>query len=130
GELPGVAVPRVPGHQVIGVIEEVGRGVADRAVGDRVGLPWLGWTCGACRFCRAGRENLCERAELTGYTRDGGFADAVVADAAFVLPLPAGLGDDDAALAPLLCAGLIGHRALRAAGPGRRLGLWGFGASA
>jgi propanol-preferring alcohol dehydrogenase len=131
GELESVPVPVIPGHQIVGTVDRVGPDVEGLAAGDRVGVPWLAWTCGACRFCRSGRENLCEEARFTGYTRDGGFADLVVADRRFALPIPAGLaGDDDTAIAPLLCAGLIGHRALRAAGDPRRLGLWGFGAAA
>ena len=131
GELESVPVPVIPGHQIVGTVDRVGPDVEDLASGDRVGVPWLAWTCGACRFCRSGRENLCEEARFTGYTRDGGFADLVLADRRFTLPIPAGLaGDDDDAIAPLLCAGLIGHRALRAAGDPRRLGLWGFGAAA
>lgn len=133
GELPDPALPLCPGHQVVGTIDQVGEGVTGLGVGDRVGVPWLGWTCGACRFCLSGRENLCDRAQFTGYTRAGGFAEALVADARFALPLPAALPggpDGDAHVAPLLCAGLIGYRALTAAGRGRRLGLWGFGASA
>ena len=100
----------------------------DLAVGTRVGVPWLGWTCGACRYCRGGRENLCDRARFTGYTLDGGYAEEAVADARYCLPLPDGPSDEE--LAPLLCAGLIGYRALRAAGDGEILGLYGFGAAA
>jgi propanol-preferring alcohol dehydrogenase len=107
----------VPGHQIVGRVD-----------GARVGVPWLGWTCGECRFCRSGRENLCDRARFTGYTLDGGFAEEAVADARYVFPLPE--GPAATALAPLLCAGLIGYRALRFAGDAERLGLYGFGASA
>jgi len=129
GELPNPALPLVPGHQIIGRVDRVGPGALRLAVGDRVGVPWLGRACGVCRFCRSERENLCDAPEFTGYTRDGGFAELVAADARFALPLPAAIGDD-AEAAPLLCAGLIGYRALRAAGDGLRLGLWGFGAAA
>src|SRR6266545_335652 len=129
GELAGPALPLVPGHEIVGRVDRIGPGVERLSPGDRVGVPWLGRTCGVCRFCRSGRENLCDAPEFTGYTRDGGFAEMVVADAAFALPLPDAIGDD-AHAAPLLCAGLIGYRALRAAGDGARLGLWGFGAAA
>jgi propanol-preferring alcohol dehydrogenase len=124
GELTEPKLPLIPGHQIVG---EVVR--SDRfAVGDRVGVPWLGWTCGQCRYCRSGRENLCERAEFTGYTRDGGYAELAVADERYCFPLP---GDEnDAHTAPLLCAGLIGYRALRFCGDAERLGLYGFGGSA
>jgi len=127
GELPGVRPPIIPGHEIVGVIDAVGS-ECDLATGVRVGIPWLGWTCGTCEYCRAGRENLCDAARFTGYQIDGGYADYTLADARYCLPLPDTL--DDAHAAPLLCAGLIGHRALRAAGPGRRLGLYGFGAAA
>lgn len=127
-ELPGVPIPIVPGHEVVGVVDAVGAGVSDALVGTRVGVPWLGWTCGACSACVAGHENLCLEARFTGYQRDGGYADYVVADAAFALALPDGYADQE--VAPLLCAGLIGYRAYRMAGSGRRLGLYGFGAAA
>jgi propanol-preferring alcohol dehydrogenase len=128
GELTGPKLPVVPGHEVVGRIEAVGPGVPARREGERVGVPWLGWTCGACRFCTSGRENLCEQAKFTGYTLDGGYADYLVADARYCFPV---LGAaDDAAAAPLLCAGLIGYRSLRMAGEARRLGLYGFGAAA
>jgi alcohol dehydrogenase, propanol-preferring len=131
GELDAVPLPIVPGHQIVGRVEELHPDVGGLAPGQRVGVPWLGWTCGACRFCQSGRENLCDRARFTGYTRDGGFADLVVTDARHALPIPDRLaGQSDADIAPLLCAGSIGHRALRAAGDPRRLGLWGFGAAA
>ena len=130
GELEAVPVPLVPGHQIVGVVDQVGPGAARIAPGQRVGVPWLAWTCGACRFCGSGRENLCDQARFTGYTRDGGFAEMVVVDRRFALPIPGSLPGADGEIAPLLCAGLIGHRALRAAGDGRRLGLWGFGAAA
>ena len=131
GELDAVPLPIVPGHQIVGRVDLVGPEVSGLAPGQRVGVPWLGWTCGACPFCRSGRENLCDRARFTGYTRDGGFADLVVTDARYALPIPEPLaGRSDREVAPLLCAGSIGHRALRAAGDPRRLGLWGFGAAA
>jgi propanol-preferring alcohol dehydrogenase len=128
GELPEPKLPIVPGHEIVGRIEAVGAGVSGFAEGDCVGVPWLGWTCGECEFCRSSRENLCPRARFTGYQIDGGFADLVYADARYVFPLPPSYSDEEAA--PLLCAGLIGWRALKAAGEGRRLGLYGFGAAA
>jgi len=123
-------LPLVLGHQIVGTVLGVGAGVRSLAVGDRVGVPWLAWTCGECAYCRAGQENLCDRALFTGYDRDGGFAEECVADARYVVPLPSGLPGGDAEIAPLLCAGLIGYRALRMAGPGPRLGFYGFGAAA
>jgi alcohol dehydrogenase, propanol-preferring len=129
GELAHPAVPLVPGHQIVGRVDRIGPDVDRFAPGDRVGVPWLGRACGVCRFCRGDRENLCDAPLFTGYTRDGGFAELAVADAAFALPLPDAVGGD-ADVAPLLCAGLIGYRALRLAGPAQRLGLWGFGAAA
>jgi len=128
GELPWPGHPVVPGHEIVGRVDAVGPGVDRFRPGDRAGVPWLGWTCGACRFCTAGRENLCERARFTGYHRDGGYAEAAVADARYAFPLPVGYGDD--AAAPLLCAGLIGHRAWAPVRAARRLGLYGFGAAA
>jgi propanol-preferring alcohol dehydrogenase len=119
GELPDPKLPLVLGHQIVGRIE---------GSGERVGIPWLGWACGECRYCRSGRENLCDFARFTGYHRDGGYADWAVADEAFCLPVPDGYGDLEAA--PLLCAGLIGYRALRFTKEGERLGLYGFGSSA
>src|SRR3954454_15486333 len=119
GELPVPALPRVLAHQIVGVAEDTG---------ERVGVPWLGWTCGACRFCRRGQENLCVRARFTGRDIDGGFAEWTVADARYCLPVPEAMAPLDAA--PLLCAGLIGFRALRMAGDAVRLGLYGFGAAA
>jgi propanol-preferring alcohol dehydrogenase len=129
GELPDPKLPLILGHQIVGTVVD---GDPSFAAGTRVGVPWLGWTDGECRYCRSGRENLCDRALFTGYTLDGGYAEEVVADARYCFPLPEGHsdGDSDAELAPLLCAGLIGYRALRAAGDGERLGLYGFGASA
>jgi alcohol dehydrogenase, propanol-preferring len=129
GELTGARLPLVPGHEIVGVVERAGAGAEDFAPGMRVGIPWLAWTCGRCRFCARGAENLCERARFNGYTRDGGYAERVVADARFCFPLGDALADDVAA-APLLCAGLIGYRCLRAAGDAARLGLYGFGAAA
>ena len=128
GELPHPALPVVPGHEIVGEVEAVGPGVAAPAIGDRVGVGWLGQTCGHCAYCAADRENLCDAPGFTGYTRDGGFATHAIADAAFCLPLPAEA--DPVHTAPLMCAGLIGWRALKAAGPGRDLGLYGFGAAA
>jgi propanol-preferring alcohol dehydrogenase len=128
GELPQVRCPVTPGHEVVGVVIERG-GAAERfAVGQRVGVPWLAETCGVCRDCREGRENLCPNARFTGYTVDGGYADQIVADARYCLALPEGIPAPE--LAPLLCAGLIGYRAYRAAGTGTQLGLYGFGAAA
>ena len=128
GDLTPAELPVVPGHEVVGTVEVVGDGVEGLAVGDRVGIPWLGYTCGECAACRSGRENLCANARLTGYHMDGGYAEYAVADARYVFKLPNGYADADAA--PLLCAGLIGYRAYRMTGDGRRLGLYGFGAAA
>jgi propanol-preferring alcohol dehydrogenase len=127
GELPHPKLPLIPGHEVIGTVVAVGDGTP-AAPGERVGVPWLGWTCGACPYCRSGRENLCDRAAFTGYTRDGGFAEYLVADHRYCFPIPASYSDINAA--PLMCAGLIGFRSLRAAGNAKRLGLYGFGAAA
>jgi alcohol dehydrogenase, propanol-preferring len=121
-------LPLVPGHEIIGTIAAIGPGVERFGVGDRVGVPWLGWTCGVCAFCRSGRENLCDQARFTGYQIDGGYADYTVADSRFCFAIPEGFGDVEAA--PLLCAGLIGYRALVMAGDARRLGIYGFGAAA
>jgi propanol-preferring alcohol dehydrogenase len=118
----------VPGHEIVGTVEALGPGATGFVTGDRVGVPWLGWTCGACRFCMSGRENLCDRAHFTGYTLDGGYAEHVVADARYCFKLPAGYSDAEAA--PLLCAGLIGYRALKMAGAARTIGMYGFGAAA
>jgi propanol-preferring alcohol dehydrogenase len=125
GELPEPKLPLVPGHQVVGRVVEGGERFA---AGDRVGIPWLGWTCGECRYCLSGRENLCDRALFTGYQLDGGYAELAAADERFCFPLPEGF--DDLQAPPLLCAGLIGYRSLRLAGDADRLGLYGFGASA
>jgi propanol-preferring alcohol dehydrogenase len=128
GDLTEPKLPLVPGHEIVGRVSALGPGVAGLAVGDRVGIPWLGHTCGACEYCRRGAENLCDAPGFTGYTLDGGYAEGCVADAAYVFRLPD--GPSDAELAPLLCAGLIGHRSLRMAGEAERLGIYGFGAAA
>ena len=128
GELAGPKLPLVLGHQIVGEVSEVGPGVEGLEPGDRVGVPWLGWTCGECGYCASGRENLCPRARFTGYDVDGGFADLVVADARYCFPVPESYPDVQAA--PLLCAGLIGWRSLRMTGDAERLGLYGFGNSA
>ncbi|WP_223641485.1 zinc-dependent alcohol dehydrogenase family protein [Corallococcus sp. EGB] len=128
GELPRPKLPLVPGHEVVATVVDAGARVEGLAPGTRVGVPWLGWSCGRCRFCRSGRENLCDTARFTGYDIDGGFAEYAVADARFCFPLPAAYSDTEAA--PLMCAGLIGFRSLRMAGGGARLGLYGFGAAA
>jgi propanol-preferring alcohol dehydrogenase len=128
GDLPDPKLPLVPGHQIVGEVLEVGPGTEGIEPGSRVGVPWVGWTCGECGFCRSGRENLCEAARFTGYQIDGGYAEYAVADARFCFPIPAGYPDLQAA--PLLCAGLIGYRSLVMAGDSERLGLYGFGAAA
>jgi propanol-preferring alcohol dehydrogenase len=128
GELPRTPHPIVPGHEVIGRIDLIGPSVSGLHIGERVGVPWLGHTCQACDYCRSGAENLCDSPAFTGYTRDGGYATHVIADARYCFPM--GEAGEDAALAPLLCAGLIGWRSLVKAGEGRRLGLYGFGAAA
>jgi propanol-preferring alcohol dehydrogenase len=128
GELPHARSPVIPGHEIVGTVAEVGAGVAALAVGDRVGVPWLGFTCGICRYCRAGDENLCDAPQFTGYTIDGGYAEYAVADSRYCFRMPEGFTDDE--LAPWLCAGLIGYRALRKAGDAKRLGIYGFGAAA
>jgi propanol-preferring alcohol dehydrogenase len=133
GELPDLHLPIIPGHEIVGRIDAIGPGVTGLAVGERVGIPWLGQTCGECSYCRINRENLCDRALFTGYTRDGGYATATVADARFAFPLGEAGNTDaltDVAMAPLLCAGLIGWRSLVIAGDGRKVGLYGFGAAA
>ncbi|WP_428419783.1 zinc-dependent alcohol dehydrogenase family protein [Methylibium sp.] len=128
GELPEPKLPIIPGHEIVGRIDAIGAGVEGRRVGERVGLPWLGHTCGVCPYCAGQQENLCDRPLFTGYTRDGGYATATIADARYAFPL--GEAGSDEALAPLLCAGLIGWRSLVIAGAGKRLGLYGFGAAA
>ncbi|MBN8490455.1 MAG: zinc-dependent alcohol dehydrogenase family protein [Burkholderiales bacterium] len=128
GELPDIPLPIIPGHEVVGRIDALGPGVDGLRIGERVGLPWLGHTCGSCAYCMGQQENLCDRPLFHGYTRDGGYATAAIADARFAFPL--GEQGSDESLAPLLCAGLIGWRALVMAGTGRRLGLYGFGAAA
>src|SRR5579871_4156238 len=127
GELPDIAYPIIPGHEVVGRVDALGPGVSNMTIGMRVGVPWLGFTCGECPYCRAGKENLCDRPKFTGYTRDGGFASHLVADSSYCFPL--GEQGDDAALAPLLCAGLIGWRSLVMAGEGKTIGIYGFGAA-
>ena len=126
-ELPGIKYPIVPGHEIVGRVDLVGGNVTTHQIGDRVGIPWLGHTCGVCRFCREGMENLCDRPLFTGYTRDGGFATHTIADARYAFPL--GEDGDDVSIAPLLCAGLIGWRSLVMAGNAERLGIYGFGAA-
>jgi propanol-preferring alcohol dehydrogenase len=128
GELAEAKLPLVPGHQIVATVAGRGDGADRFADGARVGVPWLGWTCGRCRYCRSARENLCERAVFTGYTRDGGYAEFTVADQDYCFELPGGISD--AQVSPLLCAGMIGYRALAIAGQGERLGLYGFGSSA
>lgn len=128
GELPDPKLPIVPGHEIVGRVIELGSAVTQFKIGDRVGVPWLGWVCGECEFCKRGQENLCPFARFTGYQIDGGFATETVADARFVFALPANYSDESAA--PLMCAGLIGWRCLKAAGDAKRLGLYGFGAAA
>ncbi len=128
GELSEPKLPLVLGHQIVGRVGGAGEGATRFAIGDRVGVPWLGWTDGTCRYCRSGRENLCERAKFTGYDIDGGYAELAVADERFCFPVPGDQADEH--VAPLLCAGLIGYRSLRLAGKGERLGLYGFGSSA
>jgi propanol-preferring alcohol dehydrogenase len=128
GELPHPKLPLVLGHEIVGTVEVAGEGAARFALGERVGVPWLGWTCGECRYCRAGRENLCDRARFTGYDLDGGYAEYAVADERFCFPIPSRF--TDVAAAPLLCAGLIGYRTLKLAGDAERVGIYGFGAAA
>jgi propanol-preferring alcohol dehydrogenase len=128
GELPRAALPLVLGHEIVGVVSAVGDDVEAVSAGMRVGVPWLGWTCGTCAWCTSGRENLCPHARFTGYQRNGGYATRTVADARYVFRIPERYGDEEAA--PLLCAGLIGYRALRLAGDARRLGIYGFGGAA
>ena len=128
GELNDPKIPLIPGHEIVGTVAAVGAAVTRFKVGDRLGVPWLGWTCGECSFCREGQENLCDRAKFTGYTLDGGYAEYTVADQRFCFPIPEEYSDIEAA--PLLCAGLIGYRSLVKAGNGSRLGIYGFGAAA
>jgi propanol-preferring alcohol dehydrogenase len=128
GELPDPKVPVIPGHEIVGIVAAHGPGVTAPAIGTRVGVPWLGGSCGHCRYCATARENLCAEARFTGYQRDGGYAEYAIADARYVFPLPSRY--DDVHAAPLLCAGLIGHRAYAMAGDARTLGLYGFGAAA
>ncbi len=128
GDLEHPKRPIIPGHEIVGRVEKLGPGVTTFALGDRVGIPWLGHTCGTCPYCQSGRENLCDRPGFTGYQIDGGYAEYAVADASYCFPIPEGLGDVEAA--PLLCAGLIGYRSLRMAEPCRVLGIYGFGAAA
>jgi len=128
GELSNAKLPLIPGHEIVGEIDRLGAGITAFQLGQRVGIPWLGWTCGECKFCLSGRENLCVRARFTGYTIDGGYAELAVADARFCFPIPQGY--DDVHAAPLLCAGLIGFRCLRKAGEATHIGIYGFGAAA
>lgn len=127
GDLTETVLPIIPGHEIVGRIVDLGHDVKRLKIGDKVGVPWLGWTCGACRFCRAGEENLCDRAKFTGYQINGGYADYTVADARYAFPVQ---GPSDAEIAPLLCAGLIGYRSLRMVGDAERVGIYGFGAAA
>ena len=128
GELPDPLLPVIPGHEIVGRVVATGEGVSGLALGGRIGVPWLGWTCGVCEYCRSGQENLCDAARFTGYTLPGGYAEYTLADSRFSFPLPE--SQPAAELAPLLCAGLIGYRALRLAGEARRIGIYGFGAAA
>src|SRR6188474_2101442 len=128
GELNEPKLPLAPGHQIVGTVVDGGEGAERFAPGQRVGVPWLGWACGECRYCLSGRENLCDRARFTGYDLDGGYAELAVADERFCVPIPDSYPDEQAA--PLLCAGLIGYRALRLVGDAERIGFYGFGASA
>ncbi len=128
GELPNPKLPLIPGHQIVGHIEELGESVQGFSIGERVGIPWLGWTDGECVYCRSNRENLCDRARFTGYTIDGGYADFTVADAQFCFRLPEQYNDVD--VAPLLCAGMLGYRSYRKTGDAPRLGIYGFGNAA
>lgn len=128
GDLPDPKLPIIPGHEIVGVVDKLGEGVERFGLGDRVGVPWLGWTCGKCQYCASGRENLCDFARFTGYNIDGGYAEYTVADARYCFSIPEGYQDVQAA--PLLCAGLIGYRSLRMTGDAKRLGFFGFGASA
>jgi propanol-preferring alcohol dehydrogenase len=128
GELPNPKLPLIPGHEIVGIVDALGAGVDSSLLGRRVGVPWLGYTCGACRYCSTGRENLCDAPQFTGYTRDGGFASHVLAHARYAFELER--ADDPVSQAPLLCAGLIGWRCLKKTGDAKRLGIFGFGAAA
>src|SRR5579862_8717426 len=128
GELTSPKLPLVPGHEIVGTVIALGSAAQRYRRGDRVGVPWLGWTCGRCRYCASGRENLCDEARFTGYTLDGGYAEFAIADERFCMPIPPSYTDAEAA--PLLCAGLIGYRALTKTGPAERIGFYGFGAAA
>ncbi|HSK29688.1 MAG TPA: zinc-dependent alcohol dehydrogenase family protein, partial [Candidatus Limnocylindria bacterium] len=128
GELTQPKLPLVPGHEIVGTVAEMGDGAIRFNVGDRVGVPWLGWTCGQCSYCQNCQENLCDQAKFTGYTLDGGYAEYTLADERFCFPIPDSYGDAEAA--PLLCAGLIGYRSLVKVGAGKRIGIYGFGAAA
>jgi alcohol dehydrogenase, propanol-preferring len=128
GELTPAKLPLIPGHEIVGTVVKLNEGVTRFKIGDRIGVPWLGWTCGECPYCKNGQENLCDDAKFTGYTLDGGYAEYAVADQRFCFPIPDSYGDAEAA--PLLCAGLIGYRSLVKAGNGKRLGIYGFGAAA
>jgi propanol-preferring alcohol dehydrogenase len=128
GDLTAARHPIIPGHEIIGIVADAGSGMHELRIGERVGIPWLAYTCGRCRYCTSGRENLCDAARFTGYTVDGGYAEYAVADARFCFRMPAGFSDEE--LAPWLCAGLIGYRALRMAGDAARIGIYGFGAAA
>jgi len=128
GELPEPKLPLVPGHEIVGTVLEKGADAGRFAIGDRIGVPWLGWTCGICDYCKSGHENLCDHARFTGYQIDGGYAELTVADQGYCFAIPTEFGDIEAA--PLLCAGLIGYRTLRLAGDGERIGIYGFGAAA
>ena len=128
GELAHPKLPLVPGHEIVGTVIEIGPRADRFRIGDRVGVPWLGWTCGTCEYCRSGRENLCDKAKFTGYQIDGGYAEMTVADQRYCFAIPREF--DDVEAAPLLCAGLIGHRTFRMAGEGERIGIYGFGAAA
>ena len=127
GDLPLIRTPIIPGHEVVGIVEALGDNVRGFAIGERVGVPWLGWTCGKCRYCRSHGENLCDEARFTGYQIDGGYAEHITADARYCFALPALYSDTE--VAPLLCAGLIGYRSFVTAGDARSLGLYGFGAA-
>ncbi len=128
GELPEPKVPLIPGHEIVGSVVQTGPEVTNLEVGQRIGIPWMGWTCGKCRYCRSGLENLCDQARFTGYTIDGGYAEYTAADQRFAVPIPDAY--ESAEAAPLLCAGLIGYRSLKKAGDAEALGLYGFGAAA